>query len=138
MFSTRSGYFCSAYASKTISERLRILNSAPHCSPPSLTSFVAETQGFEPWRAFRPCLVSSEVLSTTQPRLHIHCNVAFHGRISSPTVFSGKIISQIILPTQPRLQWRLYYCNLAYFSNSKRTCSNPSRAPRIESLHKDR
>lgn len=31
----------------------------------------AETQGFEPWRVFRPCLVSSEVLSTTQPRLHI-------------------------------------------------------------------
>jgi hypothetical protein len=31
---------------------------------------LAETQGFEPWRAFKPCLVSSEVLSTTQPRLH--------------------------------------------------------------------
>ncbi len=29
----------------------------------------AETEGFEPSRDFTPCLVSSEVLSTTQPRL---------------------------------------------------------------------
>ncbi len=34
-----------------------------------LVTFLAETDGFEPSRAFRPCLVSSEVLSTTQPRL---------------------------------------------------------------------
>ncbi len=33
---------------------------------------LAETKGFEPSRAFRPCLVSSEVLSTTQPRLHFY------------------------------------------------------------------
>ena len=31
----------------------------------------AETKGFEPSRAFRPYLVSSEALSTTQPRLHM-------------------------------------------------------------------
>ena len=32
---------------------------------------LAEPEGFEPSRALTPCLVSSEVLSTTQPRLHI-------------------------------------------------------------------
>ena len=32
----------------------------------------AETEGFEPSRAVKPCLVSSEVLSTTQPRLLLH------------------------------------------------------------------
>ena len=31
--------------------------------------FVAETQGFEPWSLFTGYLVSSEALSTTQPRL---------------------------------------------------------------------
>ena len=35
----------------------------------NLIPTLAETDGFEPSRAFRPCLVSSEVLSTTQPRL---------------------------------------------------------------------
>ena len=45
--------------------------SAPHfLHSPSLTTFVAESGGFEPPRAFTPCLVSSEVLSTTQPTLH--------------------------------------------------------------------
>src|SRR3989344_4498544 len=34
-------------------------------------SFLAETDGFEPSRAFKPYLVSSEALSTTQPRLHM-------------------------------------------------------------------
>jgi hypothetical protein len=34
-----------------------------------LRSFTAETEGFEPSRGVNPCLVSSEVLSTTQPRL---------------------------------------------------------------------
>jgi hypothetical protein len=32
---------------------------------------LAETEGFEPSRGVNPCLVSSEVLSTTQPRLRI-------------------------------------------------------------------
>ncbi len=32
----------------------------------------AETQGFEPWRAFTPYLVSSEALSTTQPTLQMY------------------------------------------------------------------
>jgi len=46
----------------------------------------AETQGFEPWRAFRPCLVSSEVLSTTQPRLQYLFRLvgdvaSFHSRL---------------------------------------------------------
>lgn len=41
----------------------------------------AETMGFEPMRVFRPCLVSSEVLSTTQPRLQ--CSLRYHlGRIA--------------------------------------------------------
>jgi hypothetical protein len=31
----------------------------------------AETMGFEPMRGFTPYLVSSEALSTTQPRLHL-------------------------------------------------------------------
>lgn len=31
--------------------------------------FLAETQGFEPWRRITLYLVSSEALSTTQPRL---------------------------------------------------------------------
>ena len=35
----------------------------------ALALAVAETQGFEPWRGFIPYLVSSEALSTTQPRL---------------------------------------------------------------------
>ena len=30
---------------------------------------LAESEGFEPSRAIKPCLVSSEVLSTTQPTL---------------------------------------------------------------------
>ena len=45
----------------------------------------AETQGFEPWRAFRPCLVSSEVLSTTQPRLRIFFIVRDVASLLPPT-----------------------------------------------------
>src|SRR3989344_6099055 len=41
--------------------------SVPNCQSPKFLS--AETVGFEPTRSFRPCLISSEVLSTTQPRL---------------------------------------------------------------------
>ena len=35
----------------------------------NLIPTLAETDGFEPSRAFKPYLVSSEALSTTQPRL---------------------------------------------------------------------
>ena len=46
-------------------------HSVPHCVFTLFTSFNAESEGFEPSRALRPCLVSSEVLSTTQPTLRI-------------------------------------------------------------------
>lgn len=40
----------------------------------------AETVGFEPTRGFLLCLISSEVLSTTQPRLRGNYSIKFSGR----------------------------------------------------------
>lgn len=37
---------------------------------------MAETQGFEPWIPFKGYLVSSEALSTTQPRLQDSLNLS--------------------------------------------------------------
>lgn len=51
---------------------------------------LAETKGFEPSRAFRPYLVSSEALSTTQPRLRIHFNAAVEVEQVRPPPF-GRI-----------------------------------------------
>lgn len=70
----------------------------------------AETQGFEPWRAFTPYLVSSEALSTTQPRLRTHYHSNF-GRVSpiqyakvrgsrreAPAARSASQAASIVLP----------------------------------------
>ena len=64
--------------------RLR-LSHLPLLSIPVLTetcsvrTVVAEMEGFEPSRAFRPYLVSSEALSTTQPHLQVslHYHIFF-------------------------------------------------------------
>lgn len=70
--STGCRYFDSAKASQNIWQPFRILSSLVKHNCPTLTRWAhcfAETKGFEPSRAFRPYLVSSEALSATQPPL---------------------------------------------------------------------
>ena len=98
-------------------------------SIPKVHSF-AETQGFEPWRAFRPYLVSSEALSTTQPRLLDFISETVQWSTSRPPttcltatavpVFSGPneigSSSYFIHPaTSPRLKSSLIYHIFAVF-----------------------
>ena len=48
-------------------------------TPPVFLRPVAETMGFEPMRAFKPYLVSSEALSAAQPRLQLAKHTTFSG-----------------------------------------------------------
>src|SRR3989344_1688448 len=63
----------------SIGLRIPDARSPSPCSSPQLFATLksAETQGFEPWRAFKPYLVSSEALSTTQPRLHDMLRISY-------------------------------------------------------------
>ena len=62
---------------------------------------------------FSPCHVSSVVLSTAQPTLrHFVLSSWLSAVDKSSTVFSGKTISKIILPTQPTL--RIYFSCTSY------------------------
>ena len=65
----------------------------------------AETEGFEPSVLLRGRLVSSEVLSTTQPRLH---HVFIPKPLTSLEHYSRSEVSECSFgPTQPRLQYSI-------------------------------
>ncbi len=55
----------------TVSQTVALLSTNEKCTLKGCFFALAESKGFEPLRGFSPCLVSSEVLSTTQPTLRV-------------------------------------------------------------------
>lgn len=84
---------------ETVSQTVSSDSAYKICALKGRYFVLAEPEGFEPSRALTPCLVSSEVLSTTQPRLRIfYCTrqimASFH---SLQTCFTASSVPELTL-----------------------------------------